>query len=87
MEFGFLTRRGKRMLATGVVWAGWSVGALLLASSVIWDAVPPRVIGLGVLLGAATWTMTLVVHRQSDVVRAAFEMGREEGRASVRSLR
>lgn len=83
----FLTRRGKRVAERSAAWMGWVSGVALLLASVIAAADPVRTIGLAVIIGAATWTVVLAIRSNNEVVRAAFEMGREHERdAEVRQI-
>lgn len=76
------------MFEQAAAWVGWILGMVVVMGAAFLEALPAVVAGIVLLMAAATWTCVLAINRQTDVVRAAYEMGRATERGgSVRPMR
>lgn len=84
---GFLTKRGRRLV--GMIGAAgcWAVSLTLLITATLLTSDGARGFALAMTGVAASWTVCLAVSRNGELVKAAFEVGKEVGRDSVRSIR
>ena len=82
-----LTKKGRRTFEWAAAWFGWVLGVLTVLGAVLAESNAARSIGFLIVFAASTWTVTLAVRRQADVVRAAYEIGKAEGATGVRPLR
>lgn len=80
------TPKGRRMVQVVAAALLWIAAVTLFAGAVLTDADAARFAGFLCMATAVAVTVCIAISRHADLVIAAYDAGRETGRAEVRRL-